>query len=265
MSKVFTFFSSIGNIGLTTTVLSVADTISKITNSKVAVLNLNAWDDGTDYFAEPEFTLDQIKSRLSGKMFLNTEDFTGKFNKLGDNLYILPGNRNRRTERLYDVDEVKYLIERTKEVFDVVLVDAGSHIDNALTAGAFDMSDKLYLILNQQDKAAKQFNQIYNDVLIDFPIVKSDLKLIMTNYQDKSYLLNAEKVSREIGVPLVAMFPRVETGWLCEIEKSWSNLTDNKEYAEQAFILAEAICFETNLVVLDDGNKKKKGFFRIFG
>lgn len=265
MSKAITFFSSIGNIGLTTSVLAIADTLSKHTSAKIAVLNLNAWDDGTDYISEPEFTLDQIKSRLTGKMFHNEDDFLSKFKSVRENLYILSGNRDRRLERLYSIEEINYLIDRSKEVFDLVLIDAGCHLDNALTAGAIDYSDELFLLLNQQVKSSKRFGQLYDDILIEYPILKKDLNLIMSNYQSRTYLPSDDEISKQVDVPLFATIPYVENAFLCEIENKWSLLFDDKEYSKILYKISEQIAEKSSLLMLEGTTKKKRGFLGVFG
>ncbi|MEK6190609.1 MAG: hypothetical protein N2A99_06435 [Carnobacterium alterfunditum] len=263
MNNVFVFFSSIGNIGLTTTVLAVADTLAKNTDSRVGVLNLNAWDDGTDYIEEPEFTLDQIKSRLTGKMFHNTDDLLGKFKAIRENLYVLAGNRDRRLDRLYSIEEVNYLIEKSKELFDIVLIDAGCHIDNALTAGALEFSDQLFLVLNQQDKSSKQFEQLNDGILLDFPILKKDLNLIMNNYSSRTYLPSDVEISKQIDVPLYATIPHVENAWLCEIEKKWSVLYDNKNFNDTIFNIVERLVEKSNVTLVEGAKKKKRGLFKM--
>lgn len=261
MNKVLTFFSPIGNIGLTATVHTIADTLSVRTESRIAVLNLNAWDDGTDYIEEPDFTLDQIKSRLSGKMLQNDEDFLSKFTQIRDNLLILSGNRDTKLERLYSVEEVKYLIERSKDLFDLVLIDAGSHVDNALSAEALEQADDIFILLNQQAKSSKRFGQLYNDILAEYPIYKKDLHLIINEYQSRTYLDTDDKISKEVDVPLFATIPYVENAKLCEIENKWSLLFDDKDYAKTINGIAEQIAAESNLAMIESPNQKKRGLF----
>lgn len=261
MSNVLTFFSPVGNIGLTATVHTIAATLSSRTESRIAVLNLNAWDDGTDYIEEPDFTLDQIKSRLSGRMFHNDEDFLSKFTQIRENFLVLSGNRDTKLERLYTVDEVKYLIERTKELFDIVLIDAGSHVDNALSAEALEQADDIFILLSQQAKSAKQFSKFHDDILVEYPIYKKDLHLIINKYQSRTYLNTDDTISKEVDVPLFATIPYVENALLCEIEKKWSLLFDDKDYAKTINAIAEKIAEKSNLVLLENASQKKRGLF----
>lgn len=260
MNNVFVFLAPIGNIGLTTTVLSLADELSKNTDSKVAVLNLNAWDDGTDYLQEPLFTLDQIKSRLTGRMFNSVDDFTSKFTHVNENLLVLAGNRDRRSERLYSVEEVQYLVRKASEVFDVVLVDVGSHLDNALSAATLDLADEILIISNQQDKAAKQFEQLYESILMEYPITKKDLKLIMNNYQSRTYLPEAERIAKEMDIELLATLPFVENALLCEIEQKWTILTDDKNFHKALLNVQKYIIEKAQLVEKEQSFKRKKVF-----
>lgn len=185
-SNVFAFYSVLSNVGTTSTCLSVGMTLKEHTHAKVGVLLLNAWDDGTDQIDYKGTYLDEIKPKLTGQLFQNNNEFLSAFHMIErDALYILGGNRNTRMERLYTEEEISYLINKAKEVFDIVLIDCGSHFDNAIMVQSLMESDFRFLVINQQPKAIKKFNYVFNDILYPIGYKVSDFLMIINQYQDE--------------------------------------------------------------------------------
>ena len=262
MTNVYTFFSSIGNVGTTTTVLSIADALAKATKVNVGVLNLNAFDDGTDFYNPPTVSLDQLKPKLTGKMFSNENDLLSKFVVPSPNLYILPGNQQRRMERDYSIDEVEYLIERAQDIFDIVLIDAGNHFDNALSNGAMVMTNAVYFIANQQPKAIKRFQQLYDEIIKEIPIPKDDIQLIISNYQDRAYLPTDTDISKQLNLPLLSTLIHVPNGWVSEIENNWKLLSEHHRYRESIYQIVEEIAASASIEIKETP-QKKRGFFKL--
>jgi cellulose biosynthesis protein BcsQ len=267
MSKVVTFFSSLSNVGTTSTVLSTAYALANYSDQKIGVLLLNAWDDGTDFYTNPPYYLNELKSRLAGKMFENDEDFLGKFKTIyEDRLFILAGNQDRRMERLFIEEEVEYLLERAREVFDLVLIDAGCHFDNALTVISVNKADMKVLICNQQAKAVKRFHQIYDDILFSLGIDKQDLHLVVNQYQDHSFLPTDKDISKQLNVPLLVTVDFEATGWLAELENKILFSYDYPLYQDAIMVIAKKIA-ETFDIPLKEVERKRKGLAlaRLFG
>lgn len=262
MSKVITFFSSLSNAGTTSTTLSVGYALAQQTEAKVAVLLLNAWDDGTDFYPNPPYYLNEIKSRLAGGKFTNDDDFTSKFKKI-NNLFILAGNKDRLMERHYTTDEIDYLIERTKEVFDVVLIDAGCHLDNALSVQSLLKSDFKSLVLTQQPKALKRYFQLHETILNGLDVTDTEFYFIVNRYQSKSHLQTKKDIAKLIELPLLTTLTEVQNGWLSELEnKILYSYDDHIHYQKGIDTITEKLIQLADLPVKE--LPKRKGFGRLF-
>ncbi|MEQ2529095.1 hypothetical protein WMO40_20685 [Bacillaceae bacterium CLA-AA-H227] len=265
-SNVFSFFSTIGNIGTTTTCLSVSKHLQENSKAKIGVLLLNAWDDGTDQLDYRGSYLHEIKTKLSSQLLNNEDEFLSLFHmEVKDSLYILGGNKSTRMERLYKKEEVNYLIELSKNYFDIVLIDCGCHFDNALMVQALAESDLRFLIMNQQTKAIKKFNQIFNDVLYPIGYKKSDFLMVINYYQDELGLISSKEINKEIGIPMLTMIEESKFGKIAEKEQTLLYSYESKEfntYQESINIIAKSISSASGIELLQQDMKKRK---RLFG
>lgn len=178
-TNVVAVLSTIPNVGVTSSTLSIAAAIQSMTNAKIGVIGNNAWDDGIDQIDNYKGKyLDEIKTQLSNRMF-DKDSFLTAFHK-DDKMpfYYLAGNKNSKIERLFTVEEIDYLIELAKDTFDLVLVDAGSHFDNANVIQSLHHADLKLLIMNQQRKSIKKFNQIYNHILQPLGYSRNEFLLV---------------------------------------------------------------------------------------
>ena len=262
-NRLATFFSAGGNVGVTNTVYSVALALSKLSEVKIGVLSLNAWDDGSDYLPEAKDFLDTLKPRLAGKQLDDNDDFLNRFvNVEGNDLYILPGNRNARLVRSFKVEEVSYLIDRSLQVFDVVLIDAGGHIDNALSAQAVYEAGHRYAILTQQPKVLKRFNQLEEDILTPLSIEKRHIRFILNKYQEKAHLLDSKKIAKEKELQDVHTIPYTEEGIISELENRFLYTYTNQKYQASIEQLAKDLGKDMALS-LKEIAPVKKGLFRL--
>lgn len=265
-NNVVSFISPLSNIGTTSTCLSVAKAISEHSQVKVGVLILNAWDDGTDHLKYKGKSLDEIKSRLSGSPELINDDTEKEvlsyFHSIKENsLYVLAGNRNTKMERLFTKEEIYSLINVSKQIFDVVLIDGGSHFDNINMYQSLKESGLRFLILNQQLKARRKFTQVYQDVLYPLGYKKDDFLLILNQFENKSHYPSTREIYNEVNVPLVTSITHSKNSLNAEMEQSILYSYDDIEYQESIHLIAKSISSVLNLKVDFESAKKKKKIF----
>jgi hypothetical protein len=261
-SNAFTFFSTIGNIGTTSTCLSVGKALGQCTNAKVGVLLLNAWDDGTDQIMDYKGSyLDEIKNKLNGQLINSDNELLSLFHMMEkDRLYVIGGNRSTRMERLFTKEEIHYLIQKAKRVFDIVLIDSGSHFDNSIMVQALTESHLKFLVINQQAKAIKKFNLIYNDVLYPLGYKSSDFLMVINQFEDESHLPSSKNINKDIDVPMLTIIEKTKYGLLSEQEqKSLFEYTDSL-YQESINIIAKSISADMNIEFVQYEKKKKSLF-----
>ncbi|MCM3032961.1 MULTISPECIES: hypothetical protein [Bacilli] len=269
-SNVVSFFSVVPNIGTTSTTLSVAKAIASKTQAKVGVLVLNAWDDGTDQLEYKGNYLDDIKSKLQNHMFSKNskgeQEFLTNFHmEIKERLYILGGNRNTRMQRLYTKDEIYYLIELSKEAFDIVLIDAGSHFDNAGMVQSLKESDMKFLIVNQQRKCLKKFQEVNEDILYPLGFKKSDFLMIVNQYREQMLLPTSKDIFHEINVPLITTIEELKNGLTAEVNQKTLYEFNDISYNESIDSLLRTISANCSIEIIESTEKKRKWPFGIGG
>lgn len=264
-NRVIAIFSTVGNTGTTNTAFSIALALSKKSKAKIGVLSLNGWDDSSDFYTGQGSFLDDLKPKLAGKRLGDEREMLERFKEVEkDRLYILGGNRNRRLERDFKKEEIEYLIDRTSEIFDVVLIDAGCHLDNAMSAQSIFSAGHHIVVLTQQPKALKKFKQVYEDILQPLSIYKQKMQFLVNQYQEKTYLLTEKQIAKELDVAMVTAVPFSSNGMLSELDnKILYSYTDPK-YQQSLDLVAENIGQKLSLV-MEDIAAPKKGLGKFFG
>ena len=276
-SKVISIFSSVSNIGTTSTTLSIGRALARYAPINVAVISLNAWDDGSDSIRDFKGSyLNEMKTQLANETFepqykgnFNEDPFIKAFHtiKRPDSegaVYFLAGNRNIKLERMYTVEEVNYLIELAKERFDIVLLDSGSHFDNALIYQSLKHSDMKLLIINQQRKAIKKFNEIYNSILFPLGIEKSHLLLVINSLREDPGYPTAKELYQELSISHLSSIPFMDYIGI-QSEAIGTLLYDyqNDEYNDSIERIARAVAFRSGISLnFREGDTKgqKKGW-----
>lgn len=260
--NVVAFISPISNVGLTSTVLSVANTIGKLTDAKIAVLGLNAWDDGVDQLHHYEGKyLSDVKTQLTNRL-LDPESLIKLFHyEASSPFYYLAGNQNTKMERLFTVEEIDYLISLARETFDLVLIDAGSHWDNANMLQSLYHADLKMVVINQQRKALKKFEQVQQHVLYPLGYYRSDFLLIMNDYINDPGLPTEKDILGEINIPFLTTIPHLPlAGLYSEVNQKLLVSYDSKEYKQAVNHISRGIIGRTKIKVRDflQSSKPKK-------
>ena len=261
-SRVISFFSPVAASGTTSTVLSVAMSLQNHTDLRIGVLLLNALDEGSDYVEKSFSYLDELKPLLAGEGLDRSEDFLSKFTRVGKQLFILHGNRNRRIERHYHPKEIEYLMYLATEEFDLVLVDGGSHFDNALSAVSVTRQDRMYMIVNQSPKTVRRYHQLNEQILQPLGIDQDTINFVVNGYQDKTYILPVKQIAQEMNAKQYSLIPYFDKAILAEIENKVLYEVADVKYREAVDGIAEGICKEFGLGWTQV--ETKRGFKKFF-
>lgn len=270
-SNVFTFLSVLPNIGTTSTVLSIAKALNAHTDARVGVLGLNLWDDGTDQLDYKGMSLDQIKGKLQNNLFSVSDEkssyeFLSSFHmEEKERLYILGGNRNTKMQRLFTTDEVSTLINLSKKVFDVVLIDAGSQFDNAGMVQSLAESDMKFLVLNQQRKAIKKYQEVHDHILYPLGYKPSDFLMIVNQYKEHVLLSSPKDINKEIDVPLLTTIEYMKEASASEVSQKVLYDYDEPAYNESINALLRSITSHLQISLKEDSGKRKGWLRRLTG
>lgn len=189
-SNVITFFGSHPGVGVTTILLAIARRIASISKVKVGVLGLNVLNPGDCNIPGYEgLYLDELKSYLSNSVF-SEDQLHNSMYSVGKVKY-LAGNRDIKKRLHYTIEEINFLIELAKNVFDIVLIDAGSQFDNALAIQSLLSSDLRFLI-------AAQGLRGYNSWKLNYEQIIEPL-----GYTNNSFLIICNRFKENINFPKV--------------------------------------------------------------
>lgn len=265
-SNIVTMISSIPNVGLTSTTLSLATAIGSLTDAKVGVLGLDAWDDGVDQISQYKGKyLNEIKTQLTNKL-LDTDSFLELFHKDEKApFYYLAGNRNTKMERLFTIEEMDYLISLAKRTFDLVILDAGSHWDNANIIQSLKHADLKLIIMNQQRKSIKKFDLIDQHILLPLGYKRSEFLLVINGYNSDPSLLNEKDIHSELNIPYLTYTPHLDfLGIHSEMTQKILYHYHNEEYNHSINHISRGIISRTNLVMKQEEIiEKAKGRWNI--
>ncbi|MFC0273780.1 ParA family protein [Metabacillus herbersteinensis] len=246
--KVASFFGTHSGAGVSTTVLNLARAISDRVQGKVLVLSLNAWDP-SDYF------LEYNGSYLNDlKVDLKTQSLTPA--KLSEslyqykNFYHLAGNRDIKLQRYYRNEEIAHLIEVASEMFDLILIDGGTHFDTACAAQAFVSSNLKFVITSQEDKGYRgYFPHVFQQLIEPSGASRNDFMLVINKYQTNMSLINEKDLEAELEMQRIATLPDLEVLGPIAIrqKKLLYDLVEGGEYIKSIDALSNLIIANAKL------------------
>ncbi len=207
--RVISIFGTHGGAGASTTVLNVADSISKRVQEKVLVLSLNAWDQSDYFYNYRGKYLNDLKVDLKTKSLT-----VPKLNEAlhqHNNFYHLAGNRDIKLQRFYKADEINHLIEVAKEGFNLILIDGGTHFDTACAAQAYVSSNLRFLVTSQEEKGYRgYFPHVFQQLIEPVGGKKSDFLLVINKFQQNMSLISENDLEAELEMQRIATLPDME-------------------------------------------------------
>jgi Flp pilus assembly CpaE family ATPase len=205
-SRVVAFFGTHSGAGVSTTCLNVARFIGAKVEEKVCVLSLNPWD-ASDYFLPYQGQyLNDMKVELKSGTF-NQQTLRSAVCKYST-FYHLAGNSDIKLQRYYKVEEIERLIRAALQEFDLVLIDAGTHFDNACYAQSYKMSDLKFLVTTQEPKGYRgYFPRIYQQLLQPIGVTTDEFMLVINQYQPDLSLITDKDLAEELDMSLLTNIP----------------------------------------------------------
>lgn len=265
--RVVAFYGTHPQVGVTSTVMSIASRLGILTGTKIGVLGLNPWNPGDYFFRYNGNYLDELSTQLANKILTPSQLLSSM--GICNSFHYLAGNRSIKKQFKYYVEEVLFLIELAKEVFDLVLIDAGAHFDNAMSLQALSNSDVNFLITNQQGWGHRFWTYSFEQIIEPLGFRKSDFLLIINKYQQSAQLLTAKQIAQEYGLPLVRYIADLgHLGISAEREKLLLLDYNDPEYDKDIYSLAQTLIKLYSLPLaptLTAETPKKSIFYRLFG
>lgn len=240
-SNVISLFGSLPGAGVTSLTLALAKHLASF-QINVGVLCLNVNNPG-DYFS-PEYKglyLDELKSYLSNRVF-SEEQLTCSMSTV-HNFKYLAGNRDIKKRLHYTTEEIKYLIQLARNVFDLVLIDAGAHFDNALTIQSLISSDLRFLVSTQSLRASNNWHLTFEQIIEPLGFNNSNFLMIVNRFKDNINLPKQKSLVKEYNISVLQTIPDLgDLGLIAEQEKILLTEFQVKQYHMSVTKIVDNIC-----------------------
>lgn len=265
--RIIPLFGTHSGAGVSTTVLNLARSLSQKVEEKVVVLSLNSWDPA-DYFYHYD---GQYLNDL--KVDLKTNNLTPS--RLAEavthykSFYHLAGNRDIKMQRFYQPSEIEHLIKVAQQLFDVILIDAGTHFDTAPTVQSYLSSNLRFLVTNQEEKGYRgYFPYVFQQLIEPSGGKADDFLLVVNKFQPTNTLINEKALEEELGMTRVATLPHMgELGSMASYQKKLLYDLHDSLYTKNIDLLSNLVMSECKLnekKIVDEEKREKKGLFSFF-
>ena len=199
MNNVFAFHGVDHKVGTTQIAQCVAELLSKKYPDSSVLLIQGDGGRGSEYCNHVNESIERIRPFLAQSV-INTEEIKLK-SLYKDNLYIIGGQDKPEFSEYLTPDMAEILIAAVKEVFDFVIIDTGSQIEDSFALGAVLSTDRLYFIINQRESTLRNYefySYLYEriDVVPDLIIINCFNKrsLYEKDYIEERLMIDESKI-----------------------------------------------------------------------
>ena len=184
--KIVCFYGGKGGVGKTTTLLSLAGTLSKL-NKKVLIVDLDLTNGAIAISLNREanktifnFVEDYINNKYN--------DLDKYITKYDENISFVASPKDPRYASRVDVKYIDILLEKSVYNYDVVLIDTPS-ILNEISVYSLDKSDIVYLLTTNDCVSLKNIKNLVN-LFIENNLDKYKIILNNSFIPNKDYFSN---------------------------------------------------------------------------
>lgn len=265
--RIVSFFGTHSGAGVTTTVQNAARSLSQMIEEKVLVLSLNSWDPADYYYHYNGQYLNDLKVDL--KTLNLTPARLAEAVSFHETFYHLAGNRDIKMQRFFQPYEIEHLIKVAQQIFDVILIDAGTHFDTAPTVQAYLSSNLRFLVTNQEEKGYRGYFPYVFQQLIEPSGGKSeDFMLVINQFEPGNTLITEKALEEELNMTRMATLPNMgDLGRLAAYQKKLLYDLSDSHYTKNIDLLSNLLiseCKLTEKVIPLEQRKEKKGLFTLF-
>lgn len=184
--KIVCFYGGKGGVGKTTTLLSLAGTLSKL-NKKVLIVDLDLTNGAIAISLNREanktifnFVEDYINNKYN--------DLDKYITKYDENISFVASPKDPRYASRIDVKYIDILLEKSVYNYDVVLIDTPSVL-NEISVYSLDKSDVVYLLTTNDCVSLKNIKNLVN-LFIENNLDKYKIILNNSFIPNKDYFSN---------------------------------------------------------------------------
>ncbi|GKX28713.1 hypothetical protein SH1V18_11930 [Vallitalea longa] len=252
--NIITFFGADTKVGTTQIAQSIAEKITDKTDAKVCLIFLDG-EVGTDYInVDFKNNIDSIKIKLISGLVTVDEILdiaeTGKNKKL----LMIEGTKSILYRKEYQPEHISQLLNILSLACDVVIVDAGSYIDRAMSISALTATNHRYLVTTQQANSLRRY--VEKRPILEI-LSLDDFQVIVNKHMQEGSLLTNYDVAKTYGQPYLAKinFSR----YALEAEKDRKTLIhyNDKDLNKDINKLTDVIIDQMALIKKETPKKRK--------
>lgn len=266
--RIVSFFGTHSGAGVSTTVLNLARSLSQKADEKVLVLSLNSWDPSDYFYHYNGHYLNDLKVDL--KTCNLTPARLSEAVAFNQGFYHLAGNRDIKMQRFYQPAEIEHLIKVAQQIFDVILIDAGTHFDTAPTVQTYLSSNLRFLVTNQEEKGYRgYFPYVFQQLIEPSGGKSNDFMLIVNRFQPANTMISEKLLEEELNMTKAATLPDMgDLGSMAAFQKKLLyDISGDSIYTKNLDMLSNLIiseCKLTERLIAQEEKKEKRGLFSIF-
>jgi MinD-like ATPase involved in chromosome partitioning or flagellar assembly len=251
--KVMTIVGTLGGSGVTATALKLAEQLSLTSRQmKIGVIGFNCCSPGDAFMVYKGSYLNELHTQVE---ILSAGELIRHMHQHESGFWYLAGNADLTKKYRYPTEAAQHILACAKQAFDVVIVDAGTAVDNNLCLQAVMMADMRIVLTTSQHSALAQWRR-QREVL---QLIAPDLSYMMLlNHGRRAG--EAKEVADQMKLPSIGWLPHVEGAWQCEVERRLFATSDSAKYAQQLQPFIALVQQRFNFTVVEPA--KWKGWFR---
>jgi len=262
--KVITFWSPVAGVGTTLTAINTASRLVK-KGLKVLLMDFDlpnptiplyfqsqSMSHGIDtllpHVASNQLSMDVLESSLL--------DFEG--------LKVLRGSNSPEKSHFIQVEQLQYILEVAKQMFDYIIIDTKGFIDNAGSFVGITESNPCVVVMDKSVISLQKYRAIQPLLQASFDMNKF---ILLINKRTKHVHLESKDVEEFMNFPTSFELPLLSADFLNAINQGkWMNFLENGDKSAKEYVAALDHFIEQ--VVVSDFLKmkdKKPSLLRFFG
>ncbi len=192
-----------GGVGVTTITANLAFAFKLKADKRVAIidLDLQASDLCAALNVEPENTIIDVAS--DGQR-LDSIRLEGALTKAPAGIYLLAAPKRIEDSELVHAQLITSVVELMRELFDVVLIDCGRHVDECVVT-AWECSDRLLYVIDQSIAALRGAWRFLG-LIKRLNLSAVEPKFVVNRYS-KRELIGEAQISQSLGYAVFAKIP----------------------------------------------------------
>ena len=263
MNKLITFWSPVSGVGVSLTALNVAKMMAK-KGLRVALLDFDLKSPSLHLYLRTDDSvhcLDNVIPFTAGGQ-LNERVLESNLQEI-DGVFLLRGTNSPEQAQYIKIDALTAILEAAKSMFDFVIVDSQSIVDNAGSFVALDLADKVFLVTEKNVVTIQCYEQAKNVLLQNFQLDRFQLLL---NKTSKAVYMERAEVELFYSMSCVGELPLLDVGFINAINQGrWGEyLMDSNKAAKPYLASLEKLIVEA----IDPEfltRQKAKGGLKLFG